>query len=212
MTENKNSGKASLTKVLLVEDDPFMRDMIVLLLETENYEVTGVESGSAALKILQQYHYDAIISDMYLPDTNGLNLYEKIHALYSDLTFLILTSEMNEAIIKKATELGITYIIKDENFAETLLAVLTKDNQATPIDSLSDQLPAKLWHDLNQPLNSIKMTAGGILFLLNQGKKLPDEEIMECMKNISCQADLLAGIIRNLSSLIGYGDNPPINK
>ncbi|SDE06505.1 response regulator [Sporomusa acidovorans] len=212
MTENKNSGKTALTKILLIEDDPFMRDMIVLLLETENYEVTGVESGAEALKMLQQYNYGAIISDMYLPDTNGMNLYEKVHSLYSDPTFLILTSEMNEVIIKKATELGITYMIKDENFAETLLAALTKDNQAKPIDSSSAQLPAKLLHDLNQPLNSIKMTAGGILFLLNQGKKLPDEEIMECMKNISCQADLLAGIIKNLSSLIRYGNNPPINK
>gem|GEM_PF-3233940 len=59
-------------------------------------------------------------------------------------------------------------------------------------------MSARMFHDLNQPLNSIKMISGGILYLLNQGKKLPDEEIAECMKEISCQTDRIADMIKNL--------------
>ncbi len=55
-----------------------------------------------------------------------------------------------------------------------------------------------LSHDLKQPLHSIKMIAGGILYMLKQGKKLSDEELAGCMEEIACQADQLAGIINNL--------------
>ena len=59
---------------------------------------------------------------------------------------------------------------------------------------------ARITHDINQPLNSIKMISGGILYLLKQGKKLPDEELVECMKEISCQTDRIVGIMKQLKS------------
>ena len=59
-------------------------------------------------------------------------------------------------------------------------------------------LSSRMFHDLNQPLNSIRMTSGGITFLLNQGKKISDEELMECMKEISCQTDRIAAMVKGL--------------
>lgn len=113
-------------KLLLIEDDSFMRDMIALVLESENYEVSGVESGANALRLLSEGGgYDAIISDMYLPDTDGLKLFEQINNSYPGLPFLILTSETDENIVRKATGLGIAYILKDENFAESIVAALS---------------------------------------------------------------------------------------
>lgn len=104
-----------------------MREMIALVLEAENYEVTGVGNGGEALRLLREGgRYGTVISDMYLPDTNGFKLFEQVSADYSELLFLILTSETDEAIVQKATSLGITYILKDENFAESILATLTK--------------------------------------------------------------------------------------
>lgn len=61
-------------------------------------------------------------------------------------------------------------------------------------------MSARITHDINQPLNSIKMISGGILYLLNQGKKMPDEELADCMKEISCQTDRIAGIIKKLQN------------
>jgi signal transduction histidine kinase len=62
----------------------------------------------------------------------------------------------------------------------------------------NDAMAVGLSHDLKQPLHSIKMIAGGILYMLKQGKKLTDEELANCMEEISCQADQLAVIINNL--------------
>lgn len=56
-------------------------------------------------------------------------------------------------------------------------------------------ISGKRLHDLNQPLNAIKMISGGILYLLGQGKSLPDDELAECMKKIVAQTDRLAGML-----------------
>lgn len=198
MNKPTNANNSPI-KLLLIEDDSFMREMIILTLETENYEVTGVESGTEALQKLHNGNeYVGIISDMYLPDTNGLALFEQVHTEYPDLLFLILTSETDEIIVRKATSLGITYILKDENFAETVLAALANLPVRESVPDSLTQMPAKLFHDLNQPLNSIKMIAGGILFLLKQGEKLPDEELSDCMEKISVQTDLLASMLKKL--------------
>jgi len=195
---------------LLIEDDSFMRDMIILMLETANYTVTGVGNGAEALRQLTECaNYTAIISDMYLPDTNAFKIFEQVAAACPGLPFLILTSETDEAVVQKATNLGITYISKDENFADTILTALTNLPTTKSAPTTLSPLPAKLFHDLSQPLNSIKMTAGGILFLLNQGKKLPDAELIECMENISSQTDNLAHIIKSLGTLLRRSENPP---
>ncbi len=62
----------------------------------------------------------------------------------------------------------------------------------------NETMSAKMIHDLNQPLNSIKMISGGILYMLNQGKSLPEEEVARCMKEISAQADRIAAMLVDL--------------
>lgn len=114
-----------MRKLLIIEDDCFMREMIIMVLESENYEVVGAENGAEALKLLQECAgCDAVIADMYLPDTDGLELFEQINAIYPDTMFIILSSETDRNIVRKATGLGIKYIFKDENFAESIVTTL----------------------------------------------------------------------------------------
>jgi len=114
-------------KLLLIEDDRFMRDMITMVLSTENYDVSGADSGAAALQLCSERgDYDAVISDMYLPDTDGLTLFAQMNALFPGRRFIILTSETDETIRRKASELGIIYVLKDAHFAETVLNALEK--------------------------------------------------------------------------------------
>lgn len=85
---------------------------------------------------------------------------------------------------------------------EAMAAAKDAESQAEKAVS-TGTTPARIVHDLNQPLNSIKMISGGVLYLLNQGKKLPDEELTDCMKEISCQTDRIAGIIKSLKVYSG---------
>ena len=114
-------------KILLIEDEPFMLDLIVMVLEKGDYEVDGAKNGAKALQLLRGgSEYVAIICDMYLPDTDGLIFFEQVHNAYPEVPFLILTSETNEAIVQKIIDLEIPYILKNGNFAQSILAALKK--------------------------------------------------------------------------------------
>lgn len=77
---------------------------------------------------------------------------------------------------------------------ETAKAATVRERENSSINKRS----ATISHDLNQPLNSIKMISGGIVYLLEQGKRLPDEELAECMKEISCQTNKIASLIKKM--------------
>ena len=79
--ENSNSQLGSKKRILLVEDEDLIRDMLVVALEEEGYEVLGVSNGRAALNILQPKELsndgfvpDLIILDLMLPEVNGLDI------------------------------------------------------------------------------------------------------------------------------------------
>ncbi len=61
-------------------------------------------------------------------------------------------------------------------------------------------MAAGISHEINQPLNSIKVISGGILYLLAQGEKLQAEEFNESIKEISNQTDRISNIIKHLRS------------
>jgi PAS domain S-box-containing protein len=68
-------------------------------------------------------------------------------------------------------------------------------------------MAAGISHEINQPLNSIKVISGGILYLLNQGEKLHAEEFSEGIKEISSQTDRITDIIKHLRSFIRHDEN-----
>ena len=116
--------KREINKILLAEDDSFMRDIISLVLKSEGFVATGAENAQEALQKMAAEEFQAVISDMYLPDLDGFALLEKIRTLQPETLFIMLSGETDAAVLDKAAKLGITYIIKDENFAEAILEAL----------------------------------------------------------------------------------------
>lgn len=65
--------------VLVIEDDPPVRELIVDVLEEIDYEVIGVQDGSAALQVMSSLHIDLITLDLELPGLTGSELLRVIH-------------------------------------------------------------------------------------------------------------------------------------
>ena len=68
-------------------------------------------------------------------------------------------------------------------------------------------MAAGISHEITQPLNSINVISGGILYLLNQGEKIQAEEFTESMKEISGQTDRITKIIKHLRSFMRRDGN-----
>jgi two-component system NtrC family sensor kinase len=69
---------AALARVLVVDDDPDMAELVLATLETAGYEVAIAESGSVALELLAEARFDAVVGTLHLPDLDALALQQAL--------------------------------------------------------------------------------------------------------------------------------------
>ncbi len=105
-------------KILLVDDDGFLRDMYATKFISSGYEVEAADGSAAAITKLEQGNkYDLALLDMIMPGTSGVELLKIIKERFdAQIKYAIfLTNQGQEEDIREATEAGaIGYIIKAE--------------------------------------------------------------------------------------------------
>lgn len=79
-------------RILLVDDDRDFRDSAADYLEGHGYFVLKASSGAAALEVLEANHVDAIITDIHMPDGNGIELLNAIRLRNPDISTVIVVT------------------------------------------------------------------------------------------------------------------------
>jgi len=113
-----------LTKILVVEDNNAMRSLIVAALEQHlEVDVFEAENGFSALKLLPDQDFGIILTDINMPDINGLELitFLRQHPAYKDVPILIISTEAGEEDRKRGLALGANgYLVKPFTDGELL--------------------------------------------------------------------------------------------
>lgn len=102
-------------KILLIEDEDFIRDLYKRQLEQANLLTDAFGSGAAGLKALRANKYDLVLLDIMLPDMNGLQILKTIKTdpQTQHVPVIMLTNLGQEQIIKEGFTLGAeSYLIK----------------------------------------------------------------------------------------------------
>ena len=66
-----------MIRILLAEDDQAMRAYLSRALENAGYEVVAVDRGTAALPLLEEEHFDLLLSDIVMPEMDGIELAQR---------------------------------------------------------------------------------------------------------------------------------------
>ncbi len=82
-----------MSKLLFVEDDRSLSDVVLDLLKSERYLVEHVDTGKEAMDRLRFYEYDAVILDWQLPDVPGLDVLKNFRAAGGKTPVLMLTGK-----------------------------------------------------------------------------------------------------------------------
>jgi len=102
--------------VLIVEDSRAMRGLIRATVEQmPGFDTHEAGSGFDALKALPSHHFDLIITDINMPDINGLELisFVKGHPQYKDIPLIVVSTEKSEEDKRRGLALGASgYIVK----------------------------------------------------------------------------------------------------
>lgn len=112
-------------KILVVEDSPSTRALLATTIEAGEDDVEVVEAGSGfeALKALPHHKFDAILTDINMPDINGLELvsFLKNHPLYKSIPIMVISTESTVEDRKRAAALGAEeYVVKPFEAAELI--------------------------------------------------------------------------------------------
>lgn len=103
-------------KILIVEDDQFLREFYQELLQAEGYLVDVAQDGEVALAKIWENEYDLILLDIMLPKKDGLEILAdlKVHpAKSANVKIVVLTNLGQDTIIKRCFDLGAEgYLIK----------------------------------------------------------------------------------------------------
>ena len=111
-------------RILLVEDEENIREVVKLNLELENYEVITADTGKMALKHFQEQHFDLILLDVMLPEVDGFQVCEQIRLTNMSIPIMMLTAK--DAAMDRITGLkkgADDYLTKPFNLEEMLLRV-----------------------------------------------------------------------------------------
>lgn len=132
---NKNPlALTSSYKILLVDDSITTRTLERNILQKAGYNIEVAQHPIEALEKMKSTCFDMIISDIEMPEMNGLEFLEKLktNENYADIPVIMVSSLISEDYKKRAAELGAEkYIVKGEfeqdSFQETIKAILTRN-------------------------------------------------------------------------------------
>jgi two-component system, NtrC family, response regulator PilR len=111
-------------KVLIVEDEKSMREVLKMLLEGEQYEVKTVADGLEGLSCIEKDIFDLVISDVKMPKADGLQVLKKVKELSPDTIVIMITAFGTTETAIEAMKLGAyDYISKPFNIDEMRLKV-----------------------------------------------------------------------------------------
>jgi CheY-like chemotaxis protein len=104
-------------RILVVDDDPFVGEMLAMILEDEGYEIETAESGEDALeKYRAAPDIGLLITDMNMPGMSGLQLIAAIRAAIPGIPVILLTGTEDASLGDEADE----YLLKDEDLQDNI--------------------------------------------------------------------------------------------
>ena len=113
-----------MRKALIIEDDPDTIDLFSHQLTSEGFEVIGAETGAKGLERIGSEEFDVILTDLNLPDINGIELVSRSRAIAPNTEIIVVTGNDSAEKAIEATRVGaFGYIVKPVDFGELMIDV-----------------------------------------------------------------------------------------
>jgi two-component system response regulator PilR (NtrC family) len=109
------------SRVLVVDDERSMRELLSIVLRRDGYEVLIAEDGVAAVELLKRERVDILITDIRMPQMNGVDLLREAKRLAPDIVSIVMTAFSSTETAVEALRLGAAdYVHKSPNAASEL--------------------------------------------------------------------------------------------
>ncbi len=123
-----------MSQILVVDDEKGIRESLHILLTDEGYQIDTAADGLEALHLLEKKHYDLVLTDLRMPNVNGLSLLSQIKEKWDEkIPVILLTSCSHvDTAIQAIKEGASDYIVKPfevDHLRESVRKALTKERE-----------------------------------------------------------------------------------
>ena len=124
--------RTGTSSVLVVDDNPDNVNILKKILAREGYAVSSATSGPEALKIIQDAEVDVLVTDMSMPEMDGITLLKKAKALKKNLPVIIITAFGEWGPYAEALREGAADFLSKPFKVDEILKVIRRVLQETP--------------------------------------------------------------------------------
>ncbi len=120
-----------MKRILLAEDEDAMRGYLTRALENAGYEVVAVDRGTAALPFLEEQHFDLLLSDIVMPEMDGIELAQRCGEISPSTKVMFITG-FAAVSLRASRETRASVLSKPFHLRDLVLEVeRTFDDQAS---------------------------------------------------------------------------------
>lgn len=195
----------SMKTVLVIEDEQFIRENIIEILQANDFHTFGAENGVQGIKLAKQHLPDLILCDVMMPDLDGHGVLKEIreHPSTASIPFIFLTARANPGDLRTGMNLGADdYLTKPFRVPDLLHAIetrLQKSHQAKlladkKLEDLRNSISLALPHEFLTPITGV---LGCSELLLTSYEQLEKEELTELITQLNVSARRLSRLIQN---------------
>jgi PAS domain S-box-containing protein len=124
--ETDSLPSSPLGRILVVDDEPELKNILVEALSAQGFEVTGCSSGEQALAELRQKEFDLLLTDLMMPEMDGIALMEAVHRIDPYLMGIMMTGQGTIQTAVDAMKVGaFDYVLKPFRL-QTVMPVLMR--------------------------------------------------------------------------------------
>jgi DNA-binding response OmpR family regulator len=119
-------------RILIVDDDPDIHPLLASALTREGYEIDSAFDGIQAWSRLQSMPYDLVLTDVYMPGLDGLELLQRVHDKYPAMPVLVMTAQNTpETLVRSLKDKAFLYFSKPFSTA-AVADMVARALQSTP--------------------------------------------------------------------------------
>jgi DNA-binding NtrC family response regulator len=138
--------KLRTMRIMLVEDDPWIRDALCLAFRNEGCHLVAFDNATEAVEAVKREQFDIIISDYWLPDMDGLSFLRLAGNHRPEVVKIIITAYPTSQVNYEISMMGIHDFIQKPFTIETMersLAKFVKGDGQNPVGSRCEDAPGK---------------------------------------------------------------------
>jgi len=135
------------TSILIIDDDKSMLELTEFHLQAHGYKATSVETGEQALKLVANAPFDVVLTDLQLPDLDGIEVVKRVKEISPDTEIVMISGHGSVSAAVDATKAGAFYFVEKPVEFEELMVLIEKAverrQQAEEIKQLRGKLTSR---------------------------------------------------------------------